>query len=88
MKSCIFEKANYKIMELTINIKGQKNITEFLNLIRTFDYVEIIDVEEEVSDLPIEHIELLDKRLQKVEEGKISYQKWDVVKKKYEDRAL
>ncbi|KAF0203132.1 MAG: hypothetical protein FD170_1404 [Bacteroidetes bacterium] len=75
-------------MELTISIKGQKNISEFLNLIRTFEYIEIIDVKEETSDLPVEHIELLDKRLQKVEEGKTSYQKWDVVKKKYEDRAL
>jgi hypothetical protein len=75
-------------MELTISIKGQKNISEFLNLIRTFEYIEIIDVKEEASDLPFEHLELLDKRLQKVEEGKTSYQKWDVVKKKYEDRAL
>ena len=75
-------------MELTISIKGQKNIAEFLNLIRTFDYVEIIDVKEGVTDLPIEHIELLDERLQKLEEGNISYQKWDVVKKKYEGRAL
>jgi hypothetical protein len=69
-------------MELTISIKGQKNISEFLNLIRTFEYIEIIDVKEEASDLPFEHLELLDKRLQKVEEGKTSYQKWDVVKKK------
>lgn len=75
-------------MELTISIKGQKNIAEFLNLIRTFDYVEIIDVKEGVADLPIEHIELLDKRLQKAEEGETSYQKWDIVKKKYEDKAL
>lgn len=75
-------------MELTISIKGQKNISEFLNLIRTFEYIEIIDVKEETSDLPVEHIELLDKRLQRVEEGKTSYQKWDVVKKKYGDTAL
>ena len=74
-------------MELTISIKGQENIAEFLNLIRTFDYVEIIDVKEGVTDLPIEHIELLDKRLQKVEEGKTSYQKWDVVKSKYQNEA-
>ena len=75
-------------MELTISIKGQKNITDFLNLIRTFDYVEIIDVKEDDSGLPIEHIEILDKRLQKAEDGEISYRKWDVVKKKYEDKAL
>lgn len=32
--------------------------------------MEINDVKEEDFDLPIEHIEILDKRLQKVEEGK------------------
>lgn len=74
-------------MELTIRIKVRENITEFLNLIRAFDYVENIDVKEDVSDLPNEHIEELDKRLQKVKEGKTTYQKWDVVKRKYQHEA-
>ena len=56
-------------MELTINIKDQKNIASFLNLIRKFDYVEIIDVKEDSSDFPIEHKILLDERLKRVEEG-------------------
>jgi hypothetical protein len=41
-------------MELTINIKEQKYIASFLNLIWQFDYVEIIDVKEDNSETPVE----------------------------------
>jgi hypothetical protein len=75
-------------MELTINIKGQKNIASFLNLIREIDYVEIIDVKEESSDLPVEHKILLDERLKRVEEGKTTFKSWDLVKSKYEGKAI
>jgi hypothetical protein len=75
-------------MELTINIKGQKNIASFLNLIRKIDYVEIIDVKEESSDLPVEHKILLDERLKRVEEGKTTFKNWDLVKSKYEGKAI
>lgn len=75
-------------MELTINIKEQKYIASFLNLIRQFDYVEIIDVKEDNSEIPVEHKILLDERLKRVEEGKITYKNWDLLKKKYEERGV
>ena len=75
-------------MELTINIKDQKNIASFLDLIRKFDFVEIIDVKEDNPDLPIEHIKLLDERLKRVKEGKTSIKNWDFIKKKYEGKVL
>ena len=75
-------------MELTINIKDQKDIASFLDLIRKFDYVEIIDVKEDNPDLPIEHRKLLDERLKRVEEGKTSFKNWDFIKKKYEGKAV
>jgi len=75
-------------MELTINIKDQKHIASFLNLIRQFDYVEIIDVKEDNSETPVEHKILLDERLKRIEEGKITYKNWDLLKKKYEERGV
>ena len=75
-------------MELTINIKDQKNIAAFLNLIREFDYIEIIDVKENNSDLSIEHKMLLNERLKRIEEGKTSFKNWDDIKRKYEGKAV
>ena len=75
-------------MELTINIKEQKYIASFLNLIRQFDYVEVIDVKEDNSETPIEHKILLEERLKRIEEGKITYKNWDLLKKKYEERGV
>lgn len=75
-------------MELTINIKDQKNIAAFLNLIRKIDYIEIVDVKENNSDFSIEHEILLNERLKRIEEGKVSFENWDVVKRKYEGKAV
>jgi hypothetical protein len=75
-------------MELTINIKDQKNVASFLNLIRKFDYIEIVDVKEGSSDLPLEHKMLLDERLKRIEEGKTSFKNWDIVKRKYERKVI
>ena len=75
-------------MELTINIKDQKDMATLLNIIRKFDYVEIIDIKEDSSDIPIEHKILLDERLKRVEEGKTTFKNWDLVKRKYEGKAI
>lgn len=74
--------------ETTINIKGQMNISSFLNLIRNFDYVEILDVEEDNAVLPIEHKVLLDERLKRIENDKTSFKNWDLVKRKYEGKTI
>ena len=75
-------------MELTINIKDPKNIVSFLNMIREMDYVEIIDVKGDSFELPSEHKILLDERLKRVEEGKTTFKNWDLVKSKYEGKAI
>lgn len=49
-------------MEFTINIKDRKNIADFLNLIKQFESIEIIDVKEGDFELPIEHQVILDQR--------------------------
>lgn len=75
-------------MELTINIKEQSKIAAFLNLIKEIDYVEIINVKEESTELPYEHRVLLDKRLQRIENGETTFSNWDLIKKKYENKVL
>lgn len=64
------------------------NISSFLNLIRNFDYVEILDVEEDNAVLPIEHKVLLDERLKRIENDKTSFKNWDLVKRKYEGKTI
>ncbi|MBC8004870.1 MAG: hypothetical protein H7X84_05305 [Verrucomicrobia bacterium] len=75
-------------MEFTINIKDPKDIASFLNLIRKFESVEIVDVKENNLDLPMEHSVLLDDRLKRVEEGKASFKNWDAIKSKYERKDV
>ncbi len=75
-------------MELTLNIKEQSKIAAFLNLIKEIDYVEIVNVKEDLHELPTEHKDLLDKRLQKIENGETTFKNWDLIKKKYEDKAV
>lgn len=74
-------------MELTVNIKEQNKLEAFLDLIKDIDYIEIIDVKEE-GKLPEEHRVLLDKRLHKIENSESSLKNWDLLKKKYEGKAV
>lgn len=75
-------------MELTVNIKEQCKIAEFLNLIKDLDYIEIINVKEDLQELPAAHKDLLEKRLQKIESGKTNFKNWDLIKKKYENKVV
>jgi hypothetical protein len=75
-------------MELTINIKDQKYVASFLNLILKFDYIELVDVKEGVSEIPLEHKMLLDERIKDMEEGKTIFKNWDIVKRKYERKVI
>lgn len=75
-------------MKLTINIKEQSKIATFLNLIKKMDYIEIVDVKESFEEIPIEHRALLDKRLQKINDGETSFKNWDLIKKKYESKEI
>ena len=75
-------------MQLTVNIKEQSKIALFLNLIKEIDYIEIVSVKEELQELPIEHKDLLDKRLQRIKNGKTTFKNWDLIKKKYENKTV
>lgn len=75
-------------MELTVNIKEQNKIAAFLNLINKIDYIEIVDVKEDSRELSIEHRDLLDKRLQRIEDGETTFKNWDLIKKRYENKAI
>ncbi len=75
-------------MELTINIKEQKNIAAFLNMIKEFNYVEIVDVKEGDTEIPEKHKQLLDERLSSIKESKTSFKSWESVKQKYEGKAI
>ncbi len=75
-------------MELTVSIKEQSKIAAFLELIKTMDYIEIVDVKETSEDIPAEHRDLLEKRLQRVESGESQFKNWDVIKDKYERKSI
>ncbi len=75
-------------MELTVNIKEQNKIATFLNFIKEFDYIEIIDVKEKQTELLAEHKDVLDARLQRIESGKTTFASWDSFKKKYESQTV
>ena len=75
-------------MKLTVNIKEESKIASFLNLLKEMDYIEIIDVKEGSEELPSEHQDLLDKRLQRIIKGETTFKNWDLIKKKYEDQEI
>ncbi len=75
-------------MELTISIKEQSKLAFFIKLLQEFEYVEILDVKEEETPFPAEHKELLDKRLERIESGEVTFKSWNEIKKKYEKRTV
>jgi len=48
-----------------------------LDIIRKFDYVEIVDIKEENQDIPEEHRILPEERLKKIQEEKTLFKNWD-----------
>jgi len=42
-------------MELTISIKEQSKLAFFIELLREFEYVEILDMKEDETSFPVEH---------------------------------
>mgnify|MGYP005863475811 CR=1 FL=1 len=72
-------------MEVTINIKEQGKLLDFLNLIKDIDYIE---VKNNPSDIPNEHKKILKKRLQKINAGEVNFNDWDEIKTNYESKAV
>jgi hypothetical protein len=75
-------------MELTISIKEQTKLAFIIQLLKEFEYIEILDMKEDETLLPIEHQVLLEKRLKRIEQGEASFKSWDLIKKKYEKKAV
>jgi len=75
-------------MELTIHISELSKIAAFLNLIKEIDYIEIITVKEESTEIHIEQRKLIDKRLQSIENGETTFTNWDLIKKKYKNKVI
>lgn len=75
-------------MELTIHISELSKIAAFLNLIKEIDYIEIITVKEESTEIHIEQRKLIDKRLQSIENGETTFTNWDLIKKKYKNKVV
>ncbi len=73
-------------MELTISIKERSKIAEFLNLIKKMDHIDIVSAKEDADELPEAHKDLLDKRMQKIENGNATFKKWDLIKKEYGEK--
>ena len=70
-------------MELTINIKNQEKMASFIDLIKDVEYLEIIDIKDDNIKIPVEHKNLLEKRLIKIQNNDTSFKSWDDIKKKY-----
>jgi hypothetical protein len=75
-------------MELTINIKEQQKTAFFLKLLQEFDYIEITDIKDDEGTISEEHKALIDRRLNQIENGETSFQAWDIIKQKYEKKAI
>jgi len=75
-------------MELTINIKEQQKIAFFIKLLEEFDYIEITDIKDDKSTISENHKILIDRRLNQIENGETSFQTWDIIKQKYEKKAI
>ena len=73
-------------MELTISIKERSKIAEFLNLIKKMDHIDIVSAKEDADELPEAHKDLLDKRMQKIENGTATFKNWDLIKKEYGEK--
>lgn len=63
-------------MQLTLNIKDENKVNFVLELIKSFDYIDII--QEELSP---EQKKEIDRRLKLIENGETNFHSWEDVKK-------
>ena len=75
-------------MELTIKIKKQAKLPFIVELLHSFNYIEIVNILEEETPFPEEHRILLDERLKRIENGTTTFKSWDIIKQKYERKAV
>ncbi len=75
-------------MELTISIKEQTKLAFIIQLLKEFEYVEILDIKEDETAISLEHQQLLEQRLMRIEQGETTFKSWNLIKKKYEKKAI
>lgn len=71
-------------MELVLNITEKNKIDLFLNLIKEFSFVELVSVNDNEFNIPENHIELLDQRIQAIDADEATFRNWKVIKNEYE----
>lgn len=75
-------------MELTISIKEQTKLAFIIQLLKEFEYVEILDIKEDETAISLEHQQLLEQRLMRIEQGETTFKSWNLIKKKYEKKTI
>ena len=75
-------------MELTVNIKDEKRISDFLEMLQNIEYVEVLSINQNESSIPEEHKMLLEQRLKNIADGKTTFKSWDVIKQKYANKSV
>jgi len=75
-------------MELTISIKEQDKIAFFIKLLQEFKFVEIIDIKDFETIINHEHLDILEQRLKRIENGEATFKRWDLIKQKYEKEKV
>jgi hypothetical protein len=75
-------------MLLTISIKEKFKFAFFIKLLKEFNYVEIIEINDEDTQIPNSHKEILENRLKKIEKGETDFKNWDTIKSKYETKKI
>ncbi|WP_394336312.1 hypothetical protein [Breznakibacter xylanolyticus] len=45
-------------------------------------------MKEDLPELPFKHSDLLNKRMRRIDSGEVTFKSWDLIKMKYDDKAL
>ncbi len=75
-------------MELTVNIIDENRLSDFLEVLKKTEYVEILTISQNDTSIPEEHKVLLEQRLKNIAEGKTTFKSWDVIKQKYANKSV
>ncbi len=74
-------------IELKISIQEEK-LSFFIQLLKEFEYIDILEIKEEDHFIPEEHKILLEERLRRIEDGNTTFKSWDLIKEKYVKKAI
>ena len=75
-------------MKLVLNIKQGSEISNFLDLIRNKEYIEILEIKDDNDKTSSFHQDLIKKRLLKIEKGEETFKDWKLIKEKYQGKSV